>query len=118
LLNNKVSLGILIALVITNATWGATSGHSGPLIALSFYAVVAFLCWRWSHFQAGIIAGVAGVSIHAYELISWGLAELRALEVALLFVNLILPILLIYFSYKAYREIGKMKEDDLKRLHL
>jgi hypothetical protein len=117
-LNNKVSLSILIALVITNATWGATSGHSGPLIALSFYAVVAFLCWRWSHFQAGIIAGVAGVGIHAYELISWGLAELRALEVALLFVNLILPIPLIYFSYKAYREIGKMKEDDLKRLHL
>lgn len=108
-MNKKVPLSILIALVIANATWVATSDHSGPLIALSFYAVVAFLCWRRSHFQAGIIAGIAGVSIHAYELISWGLAELRALEVALLFVNLILPIPLIYFSYRAHREIEKMR---------
>jgi len=106
--NKKVPLSILIALVIANATWVATSGHSGPVIALIFYALVAFLCWQRNHFQAGIIAGIVGLGIHAYELISWGLAELRALDSGLLFINLILPIPLIYFSYKAYREIQRV----------
>jgi len=40
--NKKVPLSILIALVIANATWVATSGHSDPVIALIFYALVAF----------------------------------------------------------------------------
>lgn len=108
-MNKKVTLSILIALVIANAIWVATSGHSGPVIALIFYALVAFLCWRRGHFQAGIIAGVVGLGIHAYELISWGLAGLRTLDVGLLFINLILPVPLIYFSYRAYREIEKMR---------
>lgn len=109
-MNKKVPLSILIALVIANATWVATSGHSGPVIALIFYALVAFLCWRRDHFQAGIIAGVVGLGIHAYELISWGVAGLRTLDLGLLFINLILPIPLIYFSYKAYREIEKVRK--------
>lgn len=108
-MHKKVTLGILIALVITNAIWVATSGHSGPVIALILYALVAFLCWRRDHFQAGIIAGVVGLGIHTYELISWGLTGLRTLDVGLLFINLILPVPLIYFSYKAYREIEKMR---------
>jgi len=36
-------------------------------------------------------------------------ATMRALDLGLLFINLILPIPLIYFSYKAHREIEKMR---------
>ena len=100
-------VSILIALAITNAVWVVVSEHSGPAIALAMYGLVSFLCWRWNHFQAGIIAGIVGLGIHTYEFISWGLEGLRALESGLLITNLVLPIPLIYFSYKAYRIIEK-----------
>lgn len=87
--------------------WIVVSEHSGPAIALTMYGLVLFLYWRWNHFQAGIIAGIVGLSIHTYEFISWDLEGLRALESGLLIANLILPIPLIYFSYKAYQIIEK-----------
>ena len=111
-------LSILVVLVTVNTAWKVASEYSGPLIALILYVVAAFLCWRRNHFQAGIIAGMAGLGIHIYELILWGVAGLGLLDLGLPLVNLIGTIPLMYFSYKAYREIGKMKEDDLKRLHL
>lgn len=107
-LNKKVALSILIALVVANAAWVAASQHSAPLIALIFYAIVAFLCWQRNHFQAGIIAGIVGLGIHAYELIFWGVAGLGAFDLLLFFINLVFPIPLIYFSYKAYRESARM----------
>ena len=107
-MDKKVPLSILIALVITNAVWVVMSEHSGPAIALAIYGLASFLCWRWNHFQAGIITGIVGLGIHTYEFISWGLEGLRALEFGLLIANIILPIPLIYFSYRAYRIIEKV----------
>ena len=107
-MNKKVALSILIALVVANAAWVAASQHSAPLIALIFYAIVAFLCWQRNHFQAGIIAGIVGLGIHAYELIFLGVAELGAFDLLLFLMNLVFPIPLIYFSYKAYRESERM----------
>ena len=54
----KITIGILVVLVGINVIWSVTLEHSGPVIALLFYAFVTFLCWRRSHFQAGIISGV------------------------------------------------------------
>jgi len=107
-LDKRVTLSILLALVITNAIWVVVSEHSGPVIALVVYVFVAFLCWRRNHFQSGIIAGIVGICIHAYEFISWGLEGLIALDLGLLLANLILPIPLIYFSWRAYRVIQKV----------
>jgi len=89
--------------VITNAAWVATSEYLGPVIALILYAIVTFLCWRLKHFQAGIIAGILGLGIHTYELISSRVSELQKLNPWFFLINLILPIPLIYFSYKARR---------------
>jgi hypothetical protein len=55
-----------------------------------------------------MIAGVAGLGIHAYEFICWGVAELGAFDLVLFLMNVICPIPLIYFSYKAYRETERM----------
>ena len=106
-LNEKMTIGILVALVITNAVWLATSEYSSPLFALIIYAVIAFLCWRRSHFQAGIIVGIIGLGVHIYELLSQGIIELRGFELGLFFINLTFPIPLIYFSYRAYQEIKR-----------
>jgi len=106
-LNEKMTIGIILALVIANAVWLATSKYSSPLIALIFYALIAFLCWRRSHFQAGIIGGIIGSAVHIYELLSQGIIELRGFELGLFFINLTFPIPLIYFSYGAYQEIKR-----------
>ena len=100
----KISIGILVALAGINAIWAVTLEHSGPVIALLFYAFAAFLCWRRSHFQAGIIGGVFGLGIHVYELIFQGIGRLGGIELGLFCANIVLPILLMYFSYKAHRE--------------
>ena len=109
-----MTIGILVVLVIANAVWLATSEYSSPLIALIFYALIAFLCWRRSHFQAGIIGGIVGLGVHIYELLSQGIIELRGLELGLFFINLTFPIPLIYFSYRAYQEIKRRGRKDLK----
>jgi len=106
-LNEKMTIGILVVLVIANAVWLATSEYSSPLIALIFYALIAFLCWRRSHFQAGLIGGIVGLGVHIYELLSQGIIELGGLELGLFFINLTFPIPLIYFSYRAYQEIKR-----------
>jgi hypothetical protein len=103
-LSKRITIGILVLLGITNAVWVATSERKGPLIALVFYTFITLLCWRRSHFRAGIIGGIFGFGIHVYELISLGIGELDGVEPGFFFANLLLPILLTYFSYKAYQE--------------
>jgi len=97
--------------VVTNAVWVTISKYSGPLIALIFYAIIAFLCWKRRHFHAGIIGGIVGFGIHTYELIFQGLEELSGVILVLFFVNLILPILLIYFSYRVCHELKQKFAD-------
>ena len=107
-MEKKLCCSILLALVVVNSAWVIVSLHSGSIIGLTVYGVVAYLCWYRNHFQAGIIAGIIGLGIHIYEIISWGMKGLRVFECGLLIANLILPVVLIYFSYRANRiRIGK-----------
>ena len=92
-------------LVFSNAVWTVSSRYSGPFIAMIFYAFVTFLCWRKKHFQAGIIAGFLGFSIHLYELIFQGIKELKGMNLIIFYLNLIFPVLLVYFAYKANQNL-------------
>jgi len=103
----KITIGILIALVGINIIWAITLEHSGPVIALLFYVFITFLCWRRRHFQAGIIGGVFGLGIHVYELIFQSLERIVGMEMYLFYANIVIPIPLIYFSYKAHRETNR-----------
>ena len=102
--SQKITIGILIILVCINAVWATAVEYNGPLIAILFYALLVFLCWRRNHFQAGIIGGVFGLGIHIYELISKGIGELKGIDLGFLGANIFLPVLLIYFSYRAHQE--------------
>jgi len=104
----KMTIGILVVLVGVNAVWAVTMELSGPVIALLFYAFVTFLCWRRSHFQAGIISGILGLGIHVYELIFQDLGRLDGFDLGLFYANIVLPIPLTYFSYQAHREVNRL----------
>lgn len=104
-LNKIIAISILIVLVIVNATWMIICKYPGPLMALIFYVFVAFLFWRKNDFRAGIIMGIIGLIIHVCELLLQGIADLGRLELVFFFANLLLPIPLIYFSYRAYKEV-------------
>ena len=100
-----ITIIILIVLVFSNVVWAVSSGYPGPFIAMIFYAIVAFLCWRKKHFQAGMIAGFLGFAIHLYELILRGIKELEGIYLAIFYINLIFPVLLLYFSYQANQNL-------------
>ena len=103
----KITIGILIVLAGINVVWAVSAEYSGPFIALFFYAFVTFLCWRRNHFQAGIIGGIFGLCIHVYELIFQDMGKLGGIELGLFYANIVLPIPLMYFSYKAFREVDQ-----------
>lgn len=75
----------------------------GPFIGLIFYGIIIFLYWKRHHYKAGVIGGFIGLGIHIYELLFKSLSGFSAFETSLFFINLILPIPLIYLSYKSYQ---------------
>ena len=105
--SQKAAFIVLQILVIVNAIWAVVCQFLGPLIALLTYAFLTYLFLGKNDFMAGIIIGILGFLIHAYELIFQGLNELGEFEKVFFFINLIFAIILIYFSYKAYKEIKR-----------
>ena len=101
--SERMAVLVLLALVATNALWALCARYSGPLIALVFYSVITYLCWQKRHLRAGVIAGVVGFGIHAYELVSRGMGELLGIESVLFFINLVAPLALLYFSVRVYQ---------------
>jgi hypothetical protein len=84
-----VALGLLAALVATNAAFLDLLQTGGPLIGLVLYAV---LLWRWwrRDYQAAVVGGLAGLAVHAVEVITIGWSAYPALMT----LNLILPAVL------------------------
>ena len=103
-LNARIASVILIILVVINALWVVSTRQSGPLTALLFYSVILYLFWRKRDFRSGAIAGVVGFGIHVYELLVPGISGLESIYLVFFYLNIFLPIPLIYFSYMAYRE--------------
>ena len=97
----KIVIIILLILIIINLTWFLISKLSGPFIAFVFYAIILVLCWVKQHFQAGITGGIIGFLIHILELIFYNNTNLSEIESAFFWTNIILPVALVYFSYKA-----------------
>ena len=100
----KTTISILIVLLVINALWAITLKNSGPVIAFLCYALITFLCWRRGYFQAGIIGGFFGLGIHVFELLFQDVGRLEGIQLGLFYANTLLPIPLVYFSYKAHLE--------------
>jgi hypothetical protein len=103
-LSGIITIAFLLFIAGINAIWLIIDGHGGPLFALLFYSVATFLCLRSRHFGAGLIAGILGFGIHAYELISKGTLELMRIDQVFFYANLILSVPLTFTSYLASRK--------------
>jgi hypothetical protein len=96
-----VALALLVALVATNAVFLALLRTGGPLIGLTCYAILLALVWRGRQrdYQTAAIAGLAGLLVHATEVVAVGWTAYPVL----LALNLILPALLAPAAWLAGR---------------
>jgi hypothetical protein len=101
--NRNFTLAILLILVIMNVVWFAISLRSGASMAMILYAFIFFLCWRMADYRAGVIAGLLGFGIHLYELLLVTPLDFLLLDWICFYLNLLLPIALLIFSFQAYR---------------
>ena len=108
-----ISIAFLFSLALGNSVWLILSWHGGALIALVFYSVITFLCFRNHHFQAGVIAGIIGFGIHLFELFALDPSELHEIDQIFFYTNLILPIPLVITSYLASRKESNGHEEKI-----
>ena len=94
-----LAVGSLAALALVDGTWALASGRASPLIAAVAFGVVAALVGIKNEFRAGLIVGIVGVAIHAFELIFHGLRGLSVLEEVLFAANVCLPIVVAVCSW-------------------
>jgi hypothetical protein len=99
----SLSTIVLLILILANIMLLVRSSFRGSFIALIIYMFVTYLWWRKDDFRAIIIVGIVGFMVHLIELILLGISILNSFEVLMFFINLILPLLLLYFGYRAYR---------------
>jgi hypothetical protein len=95
---------ILVLLTAGNAVWSIASGRTAPGLAAAAYAAVTVLVLRWNDYRAGLIVGIAGFAIHVAETAAGGMADLRPVELAWLVANIVLPVLLAWFSFVLLRK--------------
>ena len=98
-----VALGLLVALVATNAVFLLLLRTGGPLIGLAFYVALLVIVWRRRRpdWRPVIVGGLVGVAVHIVEVVVGGWTAYPLL-VAL---NLILPAALVLVAWLAGREV-------------
>jgi hypothetical protein len=103
-----VALDLLAALVVINAIFLALLRTGGPFIGLVLYAI---LLWRWQQrdYRAAAVGGLAGLAVHAVEVVTTGWSAYPALMA----LNLILPAVLVPVAWLAGQRARQ--EDDAKR---
>ena len=102
-----ITIFILISLIVINTLWVLLSDFSGPIIGILFYIIITFLLWKKEDYTAAIFAGILGFCIHLYELIFFGFVKSEDVFSIFLYLNLLLPLLLLYFGYKAKKKLKK-----------
>jgi hypothetical protein len=97
-----LALGLLVALVVTNAVFLLLLRTGGPLIGLAFYVALLVIVWRRRRpdWRPVMVGGLVGVAVHIVEVVVAGWTAYPLL-VAL---NLILPAALVLVAWLAGRE--------------
>ena len=98
-----VALGLLVALVATNAVFLILLRTGGPLIGLVFYGALLIVVWRRRRpdWRPVMVGGLVGFAVHIVEVVVGGWTAYPLL-VAL---NLILPLALAPVAWLAGREV-------------
>ncbi len=101
-----ITISVLAILVSINVVWFLIGQHSGSFWGFIAYSIILVLCMRQNEFRAGVIVGLTGFGVHLFEWATAGIDNLLLPDSLFLFSNLLLPILLTYSSYRAYKLSG------------
>jgi len=103
-----VTLGLLAALVVTNATFLVLLRTGGPLIGIAFYVALLTVARRGRQrdYRAAMVGGFMGLAVHVVEVVTMGWSAYPVLMA----LNLILPAVLALVAWlagqRAQREDG------------
>ena len=94
-----IILIILIILALSNLLFFIVSPYSGPIVG--FVMAIAFAIHWWVKRNSTVIIAIAiiWIFLHIYELLTFGTASFSVF----IYLNLLLPIPLLYFSLKRYQ---------------
>lgn len=98
---HQIIPGLLVALLVTNATFLILLRAGGPLIGLAFYLVLLALCLRTRQHNHRLlmIGGLVGVTVHVAEVATVGWSAYPVLMA----LNLALPAALAVSTWAADR---------------
>ena len=98
-----VALGLLAALVVTNAVFLILVRTGGPLVGLLFYAALLIVVWRGRRpdWRPVVVGGLVGFAVHVVEVVVAGWTA----HPLLMALNLILPLALAPVAWLAGREV-------------
>lgn len=98
------ALVILIILVIVNAIWAAATRMPGAAVNVILYVLITYFFWHNDHYNTGITGGILASLLHLSELIR-GAWVFEGVTPVMLILNIVLPILLVYFSFRAKKKL-------------
>ena len=99
-INEKIVLVVLLLLALINLIFLIVSSHSGPIVGCIVAAAVAIHWWRKRDSMLIIIIAIIWIFIHIYELVVMGAGS----QPLLFYLNLCLPVLLLYCGLKEKRK--------------
>jgi hypothetical protein len=98
-INEKIVLAVLILLALSNLIFFIVSSHSGPIVGFVAAAAASIHWWRKRDSIFIIVIAIIWIFFHVYELIAVGASS----QPVLFYLNLLLPILLLYFGLRMKR---------------
>ena len=104
-----VALGLLVALVATNAVFLILLRTGGPLVGLVFYGALLIVVWRRRRpdWRPVMVGGLVGFAVHIVEVVVGG----RTPYPLLVALNLILPLVLAPVAWLAGRGVVDARPD-------
>ena len=99
-MNEKIVLVLLILLALSNLIFLLVSSYPGPIVGCVVATVAAIVWWRKRDCVLIVVVAIIWIIFHIYELMTIGPSS----QPVLFFMNLLLPVLLLFFGLKEKRK--------------
>ncbi len=98
-INEKIVMAVLILLALSNLIFFIVSLYSGPIVGFIVAAATSIHWWRKRDSILIIVIAIIWIFFHIYELVVMEASS----QPVLFYLNLLLPILLLYFGLRVKR---------------
>jgi hypothetical protein len=100
----KLVVVVLATLFVVNAFWVVLSGSGDPVTFAALYGFAWLLGARLERYVPVLVMGVLGFALHVYEIAVGRTETYSRGDDVFLYLNLLLPIILVAVSVRAMRE--------------